>query len=239
MTRKENLLLQAYTLENTIAALRGESTTDLDALQKNWKFADEAAGTKEATLKERIEYLQRQVERTRSRKALEERKAEWSQTSEGEQTIAAKKAREAELEQEYTSNKQATIYAIDNAFKNTLGTLWSLQSFCDSCLSIGITDEEGKFIFGQRIDIYFEEADRYRTEDRFEVSVPSCGSNSLDAGLTAGSFGRFYAGVGFLFSNGEFRSWLRDILFRYRATCHALGREMREISDFLENPFKA
>jgi len=239
MTRKENLLITIYELRNSLSEINGKETTDIAEFSKSYRFHEEVKRWKEYELKERIEMLQKELIRAKAKKEVDAKKEVYLQTEEGKAAFEAKMAKKDELEKAYDSLEAVTRYTIEKSIKQTIGDHWTVKSFSDTSMKIGILGEDGKAIFGQDADIYFEEKAWGTGEQRFEINIGTCGSCPLDEGTKAGSFSRFYIGIGQIFSNAEFLSWLKDTLFGYARGINDIRKQLREIDAWFENPFKA
>lgn len=161
---------------------------------------------------------------------------------------AAHKARlEESIEKRIAAWKEVdreTSDAIENRLRQLMGVHWSIKRLDKGYLSIGVIDAENstperrEFLFGQEIDIRYEERSFFSDEERFECHCGTCGSFAMDGGATVGERALFYMGIGKLFGHTETVAWLRIALRDYNRSFDRYSGELKGLRAELKNPIK-
>lgn len=238
MTRKKNLLIEYYTLQNQINALSGNEQTDIEAYTQSWQFHDEAQRGKEYELKERVEMLKRSLDKTKREMEIQAKADAFYATAEGQVFRTETEERIKRGRQDWQALEHDTMVAIEAKLFEALGKDWSIISYSPTNLRFGVRAKSGdrQFVFGQEVEIYYDPHKRWNSdEERFEMNFGSCGSfDILDT--SAESFAAFHIGVGLLLANKELCEWLRTTLRNAKVETDRLADYLSQQHNNLTNP---
>lgn len=237
MTRKENLLVRKYELQNELAALKGEETVDINELTSGWRFHDTVKNSYEYRLKDDVERLQRLIEKQKVINEKNSKTEAFYNTEEGKELKKSLEKAIAELSAEQEKYESDALDNFKNWIKSLLGEYWTVKRLYDNCITFSVWDAEKKdYVFAQDIEVDCER--RYWLSDnkeRFETNVGTTGSFNLEE-QNVGDRALFYRDLGKFLSNIEKLQELKKMMFLFADKRSMIRKAFKETEDRLENP---
>lgn len=237
MATKADLIIKTHTLRHEIAIVKGEEDNfiPVEEYQNSYRFFERVKKSKVYELEQEVEMLTKALETAKAKKAAAESREAFYATAEGQ---AFKAGKEAELEaeqQNYKTTCMAKVTAFEVLIKASLGNHWDLQNLSTGSCIFGIK-KDGKFVFGQTVEIYYERSCWLRdNEERFEISVGSTGCFDLGKN-EVGDRARFYMDFGRLLADTKLLGTFKEMLFDYADTINGIHKRMEAIQKQLESP---
>lgn len=233
MTRKENLLLQAARLENQLSTIKGEAPRhDIDELIKNDRLFLEVRrkGYTLADLEQKIHGIEDSIAKAEKKQKIDA----YFATAEGSALKAELKAGIERTEREYQETLNNALASMDAWVKDFLGSDWKVGSLSDRRAELRMTDENGKELFGEGIEVYYYRKSVWDKEDRFEATVGTMGAFPVMGSERA----RFYTCLGkFLGDTAKLEEY-RTMVFELADRLSALCKEGWRLHKRLENPLE-
>lgn len=231
MTKKESLLLEVCRLENEYASINSEPRKyDIEELTERMWFYGNSRSFTVYELENKIQGIKNSIS-----KLLKEQEIDaYFQTAEG-----------AALKAELEAGIKAKHAEIDNLTESTedflkgwihelLGESWSVRYLCDRRVEFCATDADGKPIFGQTLEVYFNRKRASWDDERFELNVGTTGSfDILDSDRA-----EFYIALGTFLGAKDKMAELRELLLDYADQMNAIWKEGRQLKERLENPLE-
>ena len=243
MTRKQTLYTEVLKLRNQIAETEGNTDRiiNIEEYATTWDFHYKASDYKVYELEEEIKSLQSRLERVTKEKHIREAREAYYATPAGQEMKADLERWIEKTRADWDKYEVDSKAELNGKIEALLGQPWGVSRLSTNCICIGVRDtkDESKrdFIFGQEFEIFYEQRSWYGRENRqrFEANIGTCGSFSAIDG-EAGSFARYYIGIGQLLSNTEFLSELKHRLFKYAADIEDFYKTIKDLEKQLENP---
>ncbi len=244
MVQKIDLLREVYRLKNLIAEVQGKEKTNIDELEKTYRFQKKLKAARIYDLKEQIERLKSTYKTAIEIKERDARTSIYYATPEGH---ACKVRIEEAISQKQKDRRlalQQDALHIDQQIQKCLGGHWGVVKYDSGELCLGIIDPQKstpgrrESYFGQDIDIYYEEK-RFPTEEsRYTVNCGTVGSFSMEGGQTVGERAMFYAGFGQLLANPSLVNDIKLTMAQTERTIQSLRDELDTLNDQLADPLK-
>ena len=238
MTRKENLLIEIYSLRNQISEIKGNKIVNIEEFSQTRKFRDEAAEWKEFELKLRIEELKKNLVKVQIEAKQQAAADAFYATEQGQAFKRECEEKRILLGNEYDSTESATLELIENHIQAALGEQWIAGRLSTSYVELMVVDADNKPIFGQSVSIYYEKK-CWLGGERFQINVGTCGSHDLLPEERGYTMADFYIGIGKLHANQELLETIKDALFYYAERIADIQKEVRELDELIKNPTRA
>ena len=235
MTRKETLLTRKYELQNELRVLRGEEPYDLAERTSGWRFRETVKDSREYSLKQDIENLEKSIERQKAANERNAKTAAYFATEEGAAIKARLEAEKKEAAAEFNNHENTRLAELNAWIKGLLGEYWAVKFLSDDAVDFGVWDaDKADFVFGQTIEVRAEK--RYywnEGRERFETNVGSTGTFNVEE-RNPGDRARFYIDLGSFLSSDL--SELKNFMFRFHDEREAIRDRVRSANAQLENP---
>lgn len=154
---------------------------------------------------------------------------EYWETEEGKSRKILLEAQNAELQKRSLETSKGIEDTFMNLAKLHIGQEWVIRSWSNHRIEFGRVDDEGKRIFGQDFEIYF---DRWN-DNKPEINVGTTGAFEIDSDRA-----KFYTQFGNFLSHPEVLKEILSYHSSFLKVMNSIERQMAVVEAQLKDPIK-
>jgi len=243
MTKLE-ILIEIYKVQNQIKALKGKEEINLEGNMSRIEI--EADNAYKADLIHQLEQVNKQLEKDKAEKDIQDRTNEYYSTEPG---LSFKPMIEQSIEkkiQEWGQYEEKIIQSLERLIKRGVSTEWCVSKFYKNMVTFAVIDKEKStdtrrvFYFGHDFTVYRETGWLSREEqlEKFVTNIASCGESDIDKKDVPENRAFFYLGLGKFLDNTMLLSNLKTILRESAEHIDRLDAELVGLRNQLADPLK-